>query len=470
MDATTHVALLPAPGMGHLIPLAEFAKQLVHRHHISSTLILPTTGPPPKFQISVLKSLPKNINHVFLPPVNLPKNLTNAEPQFFIAMSLSLIPSLRDTLKSLTSTNRLVALVVDPFGVFGLDTFNVAKEIGVPLYLFYTSNAMTLLFCFHLPRLDKMVTCEYRDLPEPVKLPGCVPVHGRDFANPVQDRSHIAYKRLLENSTRFTSYKGIIINSFLGLEEGAIEALQVEEPGKPPVYPIGPLIQTGSSDGSESSDRPECLKWLDDQPCGSVLFVSFGSGGTLSYDQSNEVALGLEMSGQKFVWVVRSPSDQSANAAIFYSERQTDPSGFLPEGFLERIKGQGLLVPSWAPQIEVLRHDSIGGFLTHCGWNSTLESIFHGIPLIVWPLYAEQKMNAVMLNEGLNVALRPKMNESEIVGREEIARVVNDLMQGEEGKKAREKMKGLKEAAGKALSEGGSSTKALSELAFKWKT
>ncbi|KAG5538692.1 hypothetical protein RHGRI_019303 [Rhododendron griersonianum] len=438
MDQTPHVALLPSPGMGHLIPLVESAKQLVHHHHISSTLIIPTTGPPPQSQISVLESLPENINHVFLPPVDLPENLTDVASQIFATMSLC-IPSLRDTLKLLTSMNRLVALFVDPFG---LDAFDVAEEL-----------------------LDKMFTCEYKDLPEPLKLPGCVPVHGMDLPDPVHDRSHVAYKKLLENVSHITSSEGIIINSYLDLEEGAIKALQVEEPGKPPIYPIGPLIQTGSSDGS---DRLDCLKWLDDQPSQSVLFVSFGSGGTLSHDQINELALGLEMSGQKFLWVARSPSDKS-NAAFFDAHGRTDPLGFLPKGFLERTEGQGLVVLSWAPQIEVLRHGSTGGFLIHCGWNSTLESVVHGVSLIAWPLYAEQKMNAVMLNEGLNVALRPKANEVGIVEREEIARVVKELMKGEEGEKVRGKMKNLQDAAGKALNKDGSSAKSLSELAFRWK-
>ncbi|KAI8545445.1 hypothetical protein RHMOL_Rhmol07G0040300 [Rhododendron molle] len=461
MDQTSHVALLPSPGMGHLIPLVEFAKQLVHHHHISSTLIIPTTGPPPQSQISILESLPENVNHVFLPPVHLPENLTNVESQIFATMSLS-IPSLRDTLKLLSSTNQLVALVVD---LFGLDASDVAKEIGVHPYLFFGFTAMGLLLSMHLSKLDKMVTSEYRDMPEPVKLPGCVPVHGRDLPDSFQDRSHVVYKTLLKNVSWVTAFEGIIINSFLNLEEGAIKALQVKELGKPPVYPIGPIIQTGSSDGS---NRPECLKWLDNQPSQSVLFVSFGSGGTLSHDQINELALGLEMSRQKFLWVARKPSDKS-DAAFFNAQSQTDPLGFLPKGFLERTKGQGLVVSSWAPQIEVLRHGSTGGFLTHCGWNSTLEGVFHGVPLIAWPLFADQKMNAVMLNEGLKVALRPKANEIGIVEREEIARVVKELIEGEEGKKVREKMKGLQDAAGKELNKDGSSAKSLSELAFRWK-
>ncbi|KAL4309905.1 hypothetical protein GQ457_01G055140 [Hibiscus cannabinus] len=257
-----------------------------------------------------------------------------------------------------------------------------------------------------------------------------------------------------------------MVNSFVDLEAGAIKALQEKQPGKPPVYPVGPLVNidpTGKLDGSD------CLKWLDDQPHGSVLYVSFGSGGTLSYNQITELALGLEMSELRFLWVVRSPNDTVANATFFRVESQKDPFDFLPKGFLERTKGRGLVVPSWAPQAQVLRHESTGGFLTHCGWNSVLESVVNGVPLIAWPLYAEQRMNALMLTEDIKVAVRPKPDENGLVCRDEIAEAVKVLMEGEEGKGVRNRMKDLKEAGAKVLGDNGSSTNALSEVANKWK-
>ncbi|KAK2995905.1 hypothetical protein RJ640_028313 [Escallonia rubra] len=626
MDQTPHVALYPSPGMGHLIPLVELAKQLAHHHSFSATIIVPTTGQPTNSQKAVLNALPNAINHLFLPPVDLPENI-NPEVQIFLILSLSL-SSLRDALESLLATTRLVALVVDPFSIdafdvakmlhvspylfftssamclsfsfylpkldeevscefrdlpepveipgsvpvhgrdlldpvqdrsgepykkilhnpsnlptttasmspsssgpppesqkavlaalpsninhlflppvhfppdmnpevqlfltisrclssirdalksllattgfaalivdaFGIDAFDVARELGVPPYLFFTAGATTLSFCFYLPKLDEMVSCEYRDLPEPVQIPGCFPIHGRDLLAPVQDRSGEAYKKVLYNVKRFRLAEGVLVNSFMELEEGAIKALQEEEPGKPPVYVIGPLI--GSS---KEPERSECLRWLDKQPDGSVLFVSFGSGGTLSYDQINELALGLEMSGQRFLWVVRSPNDKFANGAFFDPQSQNDPLGFLPKGFLDRTKGQGLVVPSWAPQIEVLGHRSTGGFLTHCGWNSTLETVVHGVPMIVWPLFAEQRMNAIMLTEWLNVALRPNANESGLVERKEIEKVVKDLMKGEEGNRIRNNLKELQDAAVRALGKEGSSTKSLSKLAIQLK-
>lgn len=201
----------------------------------------------------------------------------------------------------------------------------------------------------------------------------------------------------------------------------------------------------------------------------TVLYLCVGSGGTLSRAQTIELALGLERSEQRFLWVVRSPNDEVADASFFSNESETDPLDFLPKGFVERTKERGLLVLDWAPQAKVLSHASIGGFLSHCGWNSVLESVANGVPLVAWPLYAEQRMNAVLVTEDVKVALRPKVGENGLVELVEIARVVRTLMQGEEGKKLRCKMKDLKEAAATTLKENGSSTNQIFQLALKWK-
>jgi hydroquinone glucosyltransferase len=462
----THVAILPSPGMGHLIPLVEFAKRLVHHHSfINVTFIVPVDGPPSEAQKSVLDALPGSMNYIFLPPVNLddvPEG-TMIEPIISLTVVRSL-PSLRDELKSLIERTKVAALVVD---LFGTDAFDVAREFNVSPYIFFPSTAMALSLFLYLPKLDQMVSCEYRDHPEPLKIPGCIPIHGDDLLDPVQDRKNEAYKWVLHHSKRYRLAEGIMVNSFKELEPGAVQNLQAEEPGKPPIYPVGPLVNIGSSGKVDGS---ECLKWLDEQPHGSVLYISFGSGGTLSYDQITELALGLETSEQRFLWVVRPPNDKVANATFFsHVQNHNDPFDFLPEGFLERTKGRGVVLPSWAPQAQILSHGSTGGFLTHCGWNSVLESVVNGIPLIAWPLYAEQKMNAVMLTEDIKVAVRVKANENGVVGREEILKVTKALMEGEDGKKLRSRMKELKDAAARVLSEDGSSTKALSELALKWK-
>lgn len=459
-----HIAILPTPGLGHLIPLAELAKRLVAHHGFFVTFIIPNDNSSLKAQKAVLQSLPPGIDFVFLPPVSfddLPPE-TKIETRISLTVVRSL-PHLRSSLEALVSKARVAALVVD---LFGTDAFDVAAEFGVAPYIFFPSTAMTLSLFMYLSELDQRVECEYREMKEPVQIPGCVPViRGSDLLDPVQDRRNDAYKWVLHHAKRYRLAEGIMVNSFMELESGPLKALQEPEPGKPPVYAVGPLIK---KEPEVESSKSECVKWLDEQPLGSVLFVSFGSGGTLQSEQLAELALGLEMSEQRFLWVVRSPS-HAANSSYFSVHSQNDPLAFLPQGFADRTKGRGLLVPSWAPQTQILSHPSTGGFLSHCGWNSTLESVTCGVPMIAWPLYAEQKMNAITLTEDLKVALRPKAAENGLIDRNEIAQIVKDLMEGEKGKGVRSRMKDLKDAAARVLDREGSSTRALSTVAQKWK-
>jgi hydroquinone glucosyltransferase len=352
--------------------------------------------------------------------------------------------------------------VVDSLSTEALD---LAKQFNMLSYVYFPPSATTLSTYFYLLKLDKETSCEYRELPEPIQVPGCVPFHGRDLVDQAQDRSNQTYKFLLQRVKRFCSVDGILINSFLEIEKGPIEALREEGSGNPAVYPVGPIIQMETK-SSDDVNGFECLTWLDKQePC-SVLYVSFGSGGTLSQEQIVELALGLELSNHKFLWVVRAPNS-SADDAYLSAHDDVDPSQFLPSGFLERTKTQGMVIPSWAPQIQILSHRSVGGFLSHCGWNSILESVIHGVPLIAWPLFAEQRMNAVLLSEGLKVGLRPRVHENGIVERVEVSKVIKCLMEGEDGRNLRKRVNQLKEAANNALKEDGSSSKTISQLALK---
>ncbi|XP_023540105.1 hydroquinone glucosyltransferase-like [Cucurbita pepo subsp. pepo] len=464
-DSQPHLVIVPSPGVGHLIPLVEFAKRLVSLHNFSITIAIPSNIPPTKPQRAVLTNLPSTIQPLFLPPISFNDLPENPKIETIIILSVTRsVPFLRDLFKSLIGKTHLAGLIVDHFST---DAFDAAIEFNVPCYLFFPPSAMNLSFALQMPSLDQIITGEYRDHPELIQIPGCIPIHGKELQEPTQDRSDDAYKLLLHNCKRYRMADAIFLNSFPELEPEAIKALLEEEPGKPPVYPIGPLVRKGCS---ENEERADCLKWLDEQPKESVLFVSFGSRGALWRDQITELALGLEMSGQRFIWVVRKPKDETATTTLFNDQNEKEVSRFLPEGFMERTKNRGMVVPLWAPQVEVLRHESTGGFLSHCGWNSTLEAVVNGVPLIAWPAYAEQRMNAHMLTEDIKIALRPKKEEeSGIVEKKEVAEVVKSLMEGEEGKRVREKMKYLKNAAERALGEDGCSSKALSEIALKLK-
>ncbi|KAK7373470.1 hypothetical protein VNO80_06879 [Phaseolus coccineus] len=459
MAKTIHIAVVSSPGFSHLVPIIEFSKRLLKLHpNFHVTCIIPSLGSPPESSKAYLKTLPSNIHSIFLPPISKEQFPQELYVGLLIQLTVTLsLPSIHEALKSLSSKVRLTALVAD---AFAFQVLEFAKEFHALSYFYCPGSAMVLSLLLHLPKLDEEVSGEYKDLAEPIKLPGCVPLSGVDLPAPIQNRSSEAYKSFLERAKAMVIADGIIINTFLEMESGAIRALEEWGNRKIKLYPVGPITQKGS--GNEAD---ECLRWLDKQPNSSVLYVSFGSGGTLSQHQINELAWGLELSGQRFLWVLRAPNS-SANAAYLEAAKE-DPLEFLPRGFLVRTKEKGMVVASWAPQVEVLGHSSVGGFLSHCGWNSTLESVQEGVPLITWPLFAEQRMNAVMLADGLKVALRPTFNDDGIVEKEEIAKVINSLMEAEIGQGIRERMRTLRDSAANALKDG-SSKQTLSHLTSQW--
>ncbi|XP_020206342.1 hydroquinone glucosyltransferase [Cajanus cajan] len=465
MAATTHIAIVTVPVYSHLRSILEFSKRLVHLHHdINVTCINPTFGSPCNNTKSLFDSLPSTINYMFLPPINLEDLPHDTHPAIQVQVTISRsLPLIYDALKTLHASRRLVAVISD--GLMS-QVLHFGKELDTLSYTYFPSTAMLLSLCLYSSMLDKTISCEYKDLLEPMEIPGCIPILGTDLPDPLQDRSGVAYKEFLEGNERFYLADGILVNNFYEIEEETIKALQQEEGrGIPSVYAIGPFVQQKVACNDESDK--ECLRWLDKQQHSSVLYVSFGSGGTLSHDQINELALGLELSGQRFLWVLRPPNKFGIINDI--GAKNEDPFQFLPEGFLQRTEGSSLVVPYWASQVEILGHGAIGGFLCHCGWNSTLEGVVLGVPLIAWPLFAEQKMNAVLLTNGLKVALRVKVNEKGIVEREEVARVIKNLMVGEEGEEIRKRMKKLEDAAANALKDDGSSTRTLTQLVHKWK-
>ncbi|ESW12768.1 hypothetical protein PHAVU_008G140800 [Phaseolus vulgaris] len=458
-----HIAVLPSPGFTHLVPILEFSKRLLHLlPHFHITCFIPSVGSPPSSSKAYLQTLPPTITSIFLPPITLEQNTDPSILALQIELSVNLsLPYIRQELESLCSRAKVAALVVDVFAHGALD---FAKEFNLLSYIYLPQSAMLLSLYFYSSKLDEILSSESRDPKEPIKIPGCVPILSTDLPLPFQNLSSIGYKGFLERSKSFHVPDGVFMNTFLELESEAIRALHEHVKGKPGIYPVGPIIQMGSIDHENGM---ECLRWLDEQEPKSVLYVSFGSGGTLSQDQLNELAFGLELSGQKFLWVVRAPSG-AVNSAYFGAETK-DPLQFLPQGFLERTKQQGLVVPSWAPQIQVLGHSATGGFLSHCGWNSVLESVVQGVPVIAWPLFAEQSLNAAILTDDLKVALRPKVDHSGLTEREEISKTVRGLMEEKEGKEIRKRMELLKIAAANAIKEDGSSAKTLSELVASFK-
>jgi hypothetical protein len=292
-----------------------------------------------------------------------------------------------------------------------------------------------------------------------VHCPGVPPIRAVDMPLTVQDKESDQTKARMYQFSRIPEGRGVLVNSFDWLEPKSLKALQdgVCLPGRPTprVYCIGPLVNDGSS---KSAKQHECLAWLDAQPEKSVVFLSFGSRGAFPEPQLKDIARGLECSGQRFLWIVRSPPEEQNKF------REPDLERLLPAGFLERTAGRGMVVKNWAPQAEVVRHKAVGAFVTHCGWNSTLEAIMSGLPMICWPLYAEQALNKVFMVEEMKIAVALEGYEQGMVKAGEVEDKLRMVMETEEGSKLRKMLVVAKKMALDAIGKGGSSELAFSDF------
>ncbi|KAJ4775284.1 Glycosyltransferase [Rhynchospora pubera] len=276
-----------------------------------------------------------------------------------------------------------------------------------------------------------------------------------------------SYKSFMQNFLSIVKSDGILMNTFESLEPKAISALKeglcVPSFNMPPVYSIGPLVT--ETQEKETEERHECLKWLDSQPKLSVVFLCFGSLGSFPLDQIKQIAIGLENSGQRFLWVVKENVNMDPRKILNASVPEFELHQILPEGFLDRTKDRGMIVKTMAPQIQVIHHESVGAFVTHCGWNSILEAVTAGKPMVCWPLYAEQRLNKVLLEDHdtrLGVAMEGY--DQDMVGAEEVEAKVRWLLEGEGSKLLKEHTKTMMDKAGEALTETGPSSQAFVEF------
>jgi len=461
--------------MGHLIPTAELAKRLSGSHGLSVTFITCKWMFSPRLMAAYSENMASSgfdINFIQLPEMEI-EGAQHMKPETYLSKLFEKSKGLvKNSLRSLLdSASPVSAFIID---FFCSTMFDVAAELRIPTYVFFASTASMLSVTLSLPKLVSEIPISFKDADFPIEIPGIQPIPGSDMPTPFQDRSDEAFYWMHHHCSRLWEATGILLNTFEELETEAFKALvegKIANPTNigrmPRLYPVGPLIASSpleQNDKLVEDGRADCLKWLDNQPPSSVLFVSFGSGAALPKAQVTELALGLEASGHHFLWVLRSPSSS------FLSIEETELSQLLPEGYQNRTQDQGLVVASWAPQISVLSHPSTGGFLSHCGWNSTLESISHGVPMICWPLFAEQKMNRILLVNEFKVAIAAKMESDEFVRRGEVERTVRELMEEESGMRVRARVRELKEKAVSALEEGGSSYKAMAAAVSEWTT
>ncbi|XP_010260710.1 PREDICTED: anthocyanidin 3-O-glucosyltransferase 2-like [Nelumbo nucifera] len=467
----TEVVFVPIYGVGHLFSSVELAKRLIHRDDRLSITVLCMR--PPSFYgvdpyVESLAASNPSIRFIGLPQVDPPSPEVYNGPEGFISLFVeSYKPHVRHALTQLMSpgsgahTVRVAGMVIDLFCTSMID---VANEFGIPSYLFFTSGAGLLGLMLHLPTLDTQIPTgtELKDAETELKFPNFVnPVPPFSLPKPLWNRKEHGYTWFVYHGRRFKEVKGIIINTFAEFESHAVNSLSDGQ--TPAIYPVGPLVQLEGLSHSLSdhtrTQYSEIMKWLDDQPPSSVVLLCFGSMGGFDEAQVKEIAIGLERSGYRFLWSLR-----QARVGMPMPNAYPNPKEVLPDGFLERTEGRGFIC-GWVPQVKVLAHPAIGGFVSHCGWNSTLESLWYGVPLATWPLYAEQHLNAFQLVKELGLAVELRLeyrNGVDLASAEEVERGMRSLMAADSEVRTRVREMGEKSRA--VLVEGGSSFVSLGRL------
>lgn len=252
------------------------------------------------------------------------------------------------------------------------------------------------------------------------------------------------------------SSRGKLYNTCRAIEGQFFDLLEKEEiSGKTKQWAIGPLhsLEINTNNEKNLKSRHICLDWLDKQEPNSVLYVSFGTTTCMSDEQIKELAIGLERSCVKFLWILRDAD--KGDVFVKDGERTAE----LPKGYEERVVGLGMVVREWAPQLEILAHPSVGGFMSHCGWNSCIESISMGVPIAGWPMHSDQPRNAVLVTEVLKSGLlvRKWEEREETVSSLAVVGAVRRLMASEEGVEMRRRAAEMGDAVRKSVAEGGES-------------
>ncbi|CAL1403323.1 unnamed protein product [Linum trigynum] len=443
------LVLIPSPGIGHLVGMVELAKLLIHRyHHLSVVLLAIKSRSTTSKSHDYINSISVAGQHsTRLSITQLPNNDDPSDPNpTYVSFVESKKPQVKDAVSRLISTGQqLAGFVLDMFCTSMID---IADEHGLPSYIFYPSSAASLAFTFHIQaKFDH----QGLDLTKSTESELSVPFFAKPLPRKVVPPAVMNEEWLsiiLDHGRNFRRARGILVNTIREMESHSLESLTEME--IPKVYPVGPILNLDGGGASESSTA-EILRWLDGQPDSSVVFLCFGSLGTFGADQVREIAIALEKSGERFLWSLRKGAPEGVRA---HPTDYDDVGEVLPEGFLDRTATVGKVI-GWAPQAAVLAHKATGGFVSHCGWNSTMESVWFGVPMAAWPMYAEQQFTAFELVEEVGMAVEIRMDyvmgSSGVVAAGEIEGGIRRLM--EQGSEMRRKVKELS-VASKELSGG----------------
>nr|KYP34881.1 Cytokinin-O-glucosyltransferase 2 [Cajanus cajan] len=391
-----------------------------------------------------------------LPPSD--KDATQDVPALCESTRRSCYGPLKELVMKLNSSHhvpKVSCIIAD--GTMGFAT-RVAKDLGIAEAQLWTASACGFVGYLQFDELVKRGIVPFQD--ENFALDGTLDkslkwisemkdIRLKDLPSFIRTTTldDIMFDFLGSEARNCLKSSSIIINSFQDLDREDLNVLRAKNPN---IYNIGPLHLLGqhfpdkekgfkSSGSSLWKNDSKCLEWLDKWEVGSVIYVNYGSITVMSEHHLKEFAWGLANSKLPFLWIMR--------ADIVMGESIT-----LPQEFFDEVKDRGYIT-SWCIQDQVLSHPSVGAFLTHCGWNSTLESISAGVPMICWPFFADQQTNCKYICTNWGIGMEINYD----VKREEISMLVKEMVKGGKGMEMKQKCLEWKKKAIKATDIGGSS-------------
>ncbi|KAL7101006.1 hypothetical protein ACP275_08G030200 [Erythranthe tilingii] len=408
--ATPHIIAVPYPAQGHVIPMLEITQWLV-KQGIKVTFVNTNFNHQRVIDsLSDSDNIRQLLNMVSMSDGVEPWEDRNDLGKLTQAISKTMPGQLEALIDEINGKGgeKITCVVADWSMKWALE---VAEKLGLKRAAFSALSAAILALSVNIPKLvsDGIIDSNGRPLTnQSIRLSPNMPL-----MNPMtfmwvtageEATQKTVFDILQKNSSLVKFSERIICNSSYYLEPGVFSLL-------PDILPVGPILASnrlGKAAGNFWQEDSDCLAWLDQQPVDSVIYVAFGSFTFFDHTQFEELALGLELTNRPFLWVVRHDVKDGNTGSKHY-----------PEGFADRVKNRGRMV-GWAPQQEVLSHASVACFISHCGWNSTVEGIGNGVPLLCWPFYADQFLNQTYICDEWEVGLGLSKDGSGIIRRGEI--------------------------------------------------
>ncbi|CAA2996202.1 UDP-glycosyltransferase 74E2-like [Olea europaea subsp. europaea] len=444
-DNKPHIIVFPFPAQGHINPALEFSKCLAS-NGLKVTIILTT-------MVSKSAQVPSNtsINVETISDGTEDVKEQESIEGFFKRFKEKASQNLAKFIREQRETCPAKVLVYDSTMPWAL---NVAHREGLLGASFFTQASGVCAVYYHM--YTGLIKFPYQD--SEIVLPSMVPLGVNDLPcfSFLPDAENTILRQLTDQFSNLEEADWIFINTFDKLENEVLNWMTSRWPFKT-VGPTFSLTYPGKEIANEKTHKinlfeqnyEESMKWLDSRETGSVVYVSFGSVASLKEEQMEELSHGLMMSNCYFLWVVRASEENK-----------------LPKNFTSMVSEKGLVV-NWCPQTEVLSHRAIACFMTHCGWNSTLEALTSGVPFIAMGQWVDQTTNAKLIEDEFKVGIRVKPDENGLVSREEIEMCIKEVIRGEQGKKLKESADKWKELAKEAVDKGGSSATNVEDFVSK---